>query len=113
MNVRGNSRYIVLSTATLWLALAQDFARDNVASLEVDRASILNLYKTLTALRRSLPQLVHGSYEPAAARGDVLLYRRRSVAGVLELRANEGVIWGRIKTTSALCAARRYRYRCA
>ncbi|QPF85260.1 DUF3459 domain-containing protein [Bradyrhizobium genosp. L] len=75
------------SMAKPWLPLAHDFAADNVASLEAERASILNLYKALIALRRELPQLVHGSYEPVTAHGDVLLYRRRSAAGAIAVIA--------------------------
>src|SRR5262249_36058743 len=76
------------STAQPWLPLANDFASDNVVSLEANRASILNFYKALIALRRRLPQLVRGSYEPVGAHGDVLLYRRRSAEGVVVIALN-------------------------
>ena len=45
------------------------------------RRSILNLYKALIALRQKRPELVAGAYEPVAAQGDVLLYRRRGDEG--------------------------------
>ncbi|MES5488211.1 alpha-amylase family glycosyl hydrolase [Bradyrhizobium sp. INPA03-11B] len=83
-------RHAGFSTATPWLPLAPDFARDNVASLEAEQTSILNLYKALIALRRKLPQLVRGSYEPVAAHGDVLLFRRRAAEGVAVIALNFG-----------------------
>ncbi|MCA6123964.1 DUF3459 domain-containing protein [Bradyrhizobium sp. WSM 1704] len=82
--------YAGFSTAQPWLPLANDFASDNVASLEADRASILNLYKKLIALRRQLPQLIRGSYEAVGSHGDVLLYRRRSAEGVAVIALNFG-----------------------
>ncbi|MFN5488738.1 MAG: DUF3459 domain-containing protein, partial [Bradyrhizobium sp.] len=83
-------RHAGFSTATPWLPLAQDYASDNVARLEAARGSILDLYKALIALRRKLPQLVHGSYEPVAAHGDVLLFRRRAAEGVAVIALNFG-----------------------
>ena len=41
-------------------------------------------------MRLELPQLVHGSYEPVTAHGDVLLYRRRSAEGVAVIALNFG-----------------------
>jgi len=41
-----------------------------------DATSLLNLYRRLTALRRSRPALTHGSYHPVAASGDLLVYIR-------------------------------------
>ncbi|MFB9266809.1 alpha-amylase family glycosyl hydrolase [Bradyrhizobium erythrophlei] len=78
------------SNATPWLPVAHDFIRGNVASLEADKSSILNLYKALIALRRRLPQLVSGSYEPVAAQGNVLFYRRRCEEGVVVIALNFG-----------------------
>ncbi|MBR0932142.1 alpha-amylase family glycosyl hydrolase [Bradyrhizobium jicamae] len=78
------------STATPWLPLAHDFISENVASLEADQASILNFYKAMIALRRKLPQLVSGSYEPVAAQGDILLYRRRGTDGLVVIALNFG-----------------------
>jgi alpha-glucosidase len=82
--------YAGFSTVQPWLPLARDFASENVATLTVDRASILNFYKALIALRRRMPQLVDGNYEPVAAHGDVLLYRRRSMEGVAVIALNFG-----------------------
>ena len=64
------------STSSTWLPLADDYVYENVVNLEADAGSILNFYKALIALREQLPQLVTGSYEPVAAQGDILLYRR-------------------------------------
>jgi alpha-glucosidase len=64
------------SNQTPWLPLADDFLRENVVNLAADGTSMLNLYKALIALRRSSPQLLAGAYEPVAAQGDILLYRR-------------------------------------
>lgn len=80
-------RYAGFSTAKPWLPLAHDFATDNVATQEADKTSLLTLYKALIELRRQLPQLVRGSYEPVAAHGDVLLYRRRSAEGAVAVVA--------------------------
>jgi alpha-glucosidase len=78
------------STANTWLPLADDYVHENVVNLEADAASILNLYKALIALRKQLSQLVTGSYEPVAAQGDVLLYRRVGAAGAIVIALNLG-----------------------
>ncbi|MFT0879526.1 alpha-amylase family glycosyl hydrolase [Rhodopseudomonas sp. G2_2311] len=65
------------SDARPWLPLAPDATQDNVANLRADAQSILNLYRALLRLRRQLPQLALGDYQPLAAEGDLLLYRRR------------------------------------
>jgi len=83
-------RYAGFSMAPPWLPLAEDFTRENVASLDADGHSILSLYKALIALRRRLPQLVTGAYEPVAAQGDILLYRRRGEGGTVVVALNLG-----------------------
>ncbi|KIZ48184.1 MULTISPECIES: alpha-amylase family glycosyl hydrolase [Rhodopseudomonas] len=65
------------STAAPWLPLADDAAHNNVANLAADAQSILSLYRALLALRKRLPQLSRGDYQPLAATGDLLLYRRQ------------------------------------
>jgi alpha-glucosidase len=82
--------YAGFSTVTPWLPLSDEFARENVVNLDADAESILNLYKALIALRRKLPQLVTGAYEPVAAQGDVLLYRRRSDGDAVVIALNLG-----------------------
>lgn len=59
-----------------WLPLAADWRRENVANQLADATSLLNLYRRLTALRRSRPALTHGSYRPVGASGDLLAYIR-------------------------------------
>jgi alpha-glucosidase len=78
------------STASTWLPLADDYVQENVINLEADEASILSLYKALIALRKQLPQLVTGSYEPVAAQGDLLLYRRVGPGGAIVIALNFG-----------------------
>jgi alpha-glucosidase len=72
-----------------WLPVADDFAHENVCNLEADTASILSLYRALIELRGRTSELVTGAYEPIAASGDLLIYRRRgpssSVLVVLNL----------------------------
>jgi alpha-glucosidase len=82
--------YAGFSTVTPWLPLAHDFARENILNLDADARSILSLYKALIALRRQLPQLVSGAYEPAAAQGDILLYRRRIDRDAVVIALNLG-----------------------
>jgi alpha-glucosidase len=45
-----------------WLPVAEDYAKQNVAQQETDPASMLNLYRALTRLRRAEPALYAGSY---------------------------------------------------
>ena len=78
------------STAKPWLPPADDHARENVVNLEADAGSILNLYKALVALRRKLPQLASGAYQPIAAQGDILLYRREGEGEIVVVALNLG-----------------------
>jgi alpha-glucosidase len=78
------------STAKPWLPLADDYMRENVATLDADTHSILALYRALIALRKKSPQLVKGVYQPIAADGDVLLYRREGDGGALVIALNLG-----------------------
>ena len=78
------------SAGVPWLPLADDFAHENVVNLDADTKSILSLYKALIALRRMLPQLVTGTYEPVAAQGDLLLYRRKSEGQAVTVALNLG-----------------------
>jgi alpha-glucosidase len=78
------------SAASTWLPLADDYVHENVVNLEADAASILSLYKALIALRKQFPHLVTGSYEPIAAQGDILLYRRVGADGAIVIALNLG-----------------------
>ncbi|MDF2118557.1 alpha-amylase family glycosyl hydrolase [Roseiarcaceae bacterium H3SJ34-1] len=84
------TRYAGFSTATPWLPLSDDFAQDNVASLQADARSILSLYKALIALRKKLPALTSGDYAPIAAQDDLLLYRRQCEGSAVVIALNLG-----------------------
>jgi alpha-glucosidase len=84
------SEHAGFSTARPWLPLAGDFVHENVVNLEADAKSILSLYRALIALRTKLPQLVTGTYEPVAAQGDLLLYRRKSEGRAVTIALNLG-----------------------
>jgi alpha-glucosidase len=67
------------STGTPWLPLAPDFSRRNVAEQTRDPGSVLNAYRQLLRLRRSVPALRAGGQELLAqADADVLAYVRTS-----------------------------------
>jgi alpha-glucosidase len=70
------SEYAGFSTAQPWLPLADDYQQENVANLIAAEPSILSLYRALIALRKRLPALSRGDYQPLAAEGDLLLFRR-------------------------------------
>ena len=60
-----------------WLPLAADYATRNVAAQEGDPASMLSLFRALTALRRAEPALNRGGIELVdVGVEDVLAYRR-------------------------------------
>ena len=62
---------------TPWLPLADDYRQRNVAAQEDDAASMLSLFRALTALRRAEPALNRGEYEGVElGMPDVLAYRR-------------------------------------
>jgi alpha-glucosidase len=86
------SAHAGFSSAEPWLPLADDATQHNVTNLRADAQSILNLYRALLKLRKQLPQLSRGAYQPLAADGDLLLYRRhhagRSVLVALNLGAD-------------------------
>jgi alpha-glucosidase len=78
------------STVSTWLPVADDYVRENVVNLEADAGSVLNFYKALITLRKQHPQLVTGNYEPVAAQGDILLYRRTGDGGAVVVALNLG-----------------------
>jgi alpha-glucosidase len=85
-----STRFGGFSTSAPWLPLADDFVHENVVNLDADAASILSLYRALIALRRKLPQLASGDYEPIAAEGDILLYRRNGEGQAVIVALNLG-----------------------
>jgi alpha-glucosidase len=78
------------TTAKPWLPLADDYIQENVANLDADSGSILNLYRALIGLRKKLPQLADGAYQPIAAQGDILLYRRTGEGEAVVVALNLG-----------------------
>jgi alpha-glucosidase len=78
------------STTIPWLPLPDDFRHENVANLEADTGSILNLYRALIDLRKKLPQLRSGEYVPIAADGNLLLYRRQGEGKSIAVALNLG-----------------------
>jgi alpha-glucosidase len=88
------------SMAKPWLPPADDFTRENVVNLDAVPDSILHLYKALIALRKKLPQLVTGAYQPVSAQGDVLLYRREGEGGVAVIALNLGAAPASIASSS-------------
>ena len=73
-----------------WLPVGPDFRSRNVENQRADPTSILNLYRGLLALRRAHPALVAGSYQPVAAQGDLLLYRREHAGDRILVALNMG-----------------------
>jgi len=65
------------SSGTPFRPLADNAATHNVAAAQQDPASILAFYKTLLALRNSLPPLARGSYAAPQVDGQVMAFRRQ------------------------------------
>src|SRR5690606_4419719 len=59
-----------------WLPIADDFREANVAVQASDSSSLLTLHRRLIELRAQHALLIDGAYEPVAADGAVLAYRR-------------------------------------
>jgi alpha-glucosidase len=78
------------STAEPWLPVAADFRSRNVENQRADPTSVLNLYRGLLTLRRRRPALVAGTYQPVAAQGDLLLYRREHAGDRILVALNMG-----------------------
>ena len=78
------------TTGQPWLPLGQDHASLNVVNLEQDPESILHLYRTLIALRKSHPVLVTGELHSIAAANNVLTYERHESGEQLRIILNFG-----------------------
>jgi alpha-glucosidase len=72
----GADAHAGFTTGEPWLPLDADYPRENAAALAADPHSILSLYARLVDLRKRTPELVFGGYQPVAADGDVLAFRR-------------------------------------
>jgi alpha-glucosidase len=64
------------TTGRPWLPFGADQSVVNVATLEQDDRSLLNLYRELIALRRTNPIMVTGSLQAVSAENSVLRYER-------------------------------------
>ena len=73
-----------------WLRVAADWPERNVVALERDPASILALYRRLTALRRAHRALTEGAYEPLTTSGSLLAFARVHEGARLVIGANFG-----------------------
>jgi alpha-glucosidase len=78
------------SKVTPWLPLAEDYMHENVLNLRADQSSILSLYKALIALRKRSAALITGSYQPIAAKEDLLIYRRHNERSAVTVVLNLG-----------------------
>lgn len=56
--------------------IAPNLARNNVAAQLADPNSLLSFYKSMLALRNTLPSLASGSYDAPVVQGRVMAYRR-------------------------------------
>jgi alpha-glucosidase len=70
------SRFSGFSMHPPWLPIGANYAACNVAAQKDDPASMLVFYRSLIALRRSIPALTHGSYRPVDVGEHVLAYER-------------------------------------
>jgi alpha-glucosidase len=84
------SPYAGFSAALPWLPVPDDFATCNVAAERANPASLYNLYRRLTALRRSKAALVSGSYRTVMASDGVLAYMREAQGERLLILLNLG-----------------------
>lgn len=78
------------STAAPYRALAANAATNNVAAQQADPDSLLNHYRALLKLRKTLPALRDGSYSGATAVDAVLTYQRRSAGQTVVVAINFG-----------------------
>ena len=78
---------------TPWLPLNSDFDRRegtavNVEAQDADPDSLLNWYRKLIRLRRSRPELTHGSIEFLDSHQDLLVYRREHLGSSTTILLN-------------------------
>lgn len=59
-----------------WLPVSADYKTRNVAEMDKDSTSILNLYRSLYRLRRGSPALHAGRYRPVDVKGNQFVYLR-------------------------------------
>jgi alpha-glucosidase len=85
-----NSPLAGFTTGRPWLPFGHDHASLNVANLDEDPDSILHLYRTLIALRKSHPVLVTGELHSIAAANNLLTYERHVPEEKLRIVLNLG-----------------------
>jgi alpha-glucosidase len=78
------------TTGRPWLPLGENHSSLNVEKLDQDHESILHLYRTLIALRKSHPVLVTGDLRSVAAANNVLSYERHGEGERLRVILNLG-----------------------
>ena len=82
------SAYAGFSTVDPWLPLNEDWRVRNVANQDLDRSSLVSLYRSLLALRRSHDALAMGSVTLVDAAEDVLAYQRQHAGECLLIVLN-------------------------
>jgi len=109
MSWTGDTANAGFSTVTPFRALSGNVATHNAASQAADPNSLLSFYKSLIALRQSLPSLARGSYEFPAVAGSVMSYQRslgseRSVVVINYGTASAAVALTRLPANAQLAA---------
>ncbi len=84
------SAYAGFSTVDPWLPLNEDWRVRNVAAQDRSSSSLLSLYRSLLALRRSHDALAIGDITLVDAAEDVLAYQRRHAGECLLIALNLG-----------------------
>ncbi len=79
--------------------IAPNVARYNVASQLADPNSLLSFYKSMLALRNSLPSLASGSYDAPVVQGRVMAYRRTLGSESTLVVINYGTTAGKLALT--------------
>jgi alpha-glucosidase len=96
------------TTARPWLPLSGDHAARNVAMLDADPRSTLNLYRKLIALRRAHRALSVGAFRLRAVDDDVLIYERssggESLVVALNLSSHDRPLPEALTGASVLCS---------
>ena len=76
--------------------IAPNVARYNVAAQLADPHSLLSFYKSMLALRNSLPSLASGSYDAPVVQGRVMAYRRTLGTETTLVTINYGTTAGQL-----------------
>ena len=71
-----DTQHAGFSTSEPWLPISADFRTLNVALQQNESTSVYNLYRRLIRMRRERRALMHGTYRPLMATGNLLLFAR-------------------------------------